>query len=155
MTVTCPRRSLLASALTLALAGCGAAPDSGADGPALAANDAPRGAMSEAALADEIASQLQACSYDGAPVAIDARGLVAGGGDGGLQVVSEIMQYTGLPQNFDVMRNEQVPNAAAVILVGDDRLPHRVIAYNEGFMAEVLRATANNDWGPVSIMAHE
>jgi hypothetical protein len=146
------RRSLLATALALALAGCGGSSDPATTGPALAANDA---APNEAALADEIASQLQACSYDGAPVTVDAKGLASGGGDGGRNVVAEIMKYTGLPQNFDVIPHENVPNAAAVILVGDDKLPHRVIAYNEGFMAEVLSATANNDWGPVSIMAHE
>jgi hypothetical protein len=165
MTSTFPlRRSLLASALALALAGCGAAPDTTADGPALASADSlPRtgsgaatgGAMSEAELAAEITSQLQACSYDGAPVTVDANGMASGGDGAGRRVVSEIMKYTGLPQNFDVMPHEQVPNAAAVILVGDDKLPHRVIAYNERFMAEVLTATANNDWGPVSIMAHE
>jgi hypothetical protein len=150
------QRSLLASALALALAGCGGSPDTNADGPALAANDAaPGGAVSEAALADEIASQLQACSYDGAPVTVEASGMAAGSDGAGARVVAEIMKYTGLPQNFEVMPHTQVPNAAAVILVGDDKLPHRVIAYNRKFMSEVQAATANNDWGPVSIMAHE
>jgi hypothetical protein len=149
------RRSLLASALALALAGCGgdAAPDTSS--PALAGNDAPAAPMSEAALADAVADQLKACSYDGEPIAIDAAGMASGGDGAGRRVVAEIMKYTGLPQNFDVMPHDQVPNAAAVILVGDDRLPHRVIAYNQKFMSEVMTATANDDWGPVSIMAHE
>jgi len=150
------RRSLLASALALALAGCGGDSTPGAAGPALASNDAaPAGAMNEAALADAVASELKACSYDGEPVAIDAAAMATGSDGAGDRVVSEIMKYTGLPQNFDVLANAQVPNAAAVILVGDDQLPHRVIAYNEKFMADVLTATANDDWGPVSIMAHE
>ena len=149
------RRSLLGSALALALAGCGGDSPPAA-GPALASNDAaPGGTMSEAALADAVASELKACSYDGAPVAIDAKAMATGSDGAGNRVVSEIMKYTGLPQNFDVLANAQVPNAAAVILVGDDQLPHRVIAYNQKFMSEVMTATANDDWGPVSIMAHE
>jgi len=64
------------------------------------------------------------------------------------------MRDTGLPQNFDVVEG-QVPNAAAVIMLGPDQLPRRVIAYNPNFMSEVRSATANNDWAPISIMAHE
>ena len=105
MTTRLPlQRTLLCSALALALAGCGASPDSHAGEPALAANDAaPDAAMSEAALADAITSHLQACSYDGAPVTVDAGGMASGGDDAGRRVVSEIMKYTGLPQNFDVL----------------------------------------------------
>ncbi len=157
MTLRLPlQRSLLCSALALALAGCGGRSESAVGDSSLAANTpAPKGALSEAAMVDEIASQLQACSYDGAPVTVDASGMAAGSDGAGRRVVAEIMKYTGLPQNFDVMPHTRVPNAAAVILLGDDKLPHRVIAYNEKFMAEVQTATANNDWGPVSIMAHE
>ena len=86
---------------------------------------------------------------------VDAHGMASGRDGAGQQVVAEIMKYTGLPQNFDVLPHPQVPNAAAVILVGDDKLPHRVIAYNEKFMADVQKATANNNWAPISIMAHE
>jgi hypothetical protein len=150
------KRTLLCSALTLALAACGGSDGASPNGQTLAANDAaPRGAMSEAAMIDEIASQLQACSYDGSPVTVDAHGMASGRDGAGQQVVAEIMKYTGLPQNFDVLPHPQVPNAAAVILVGDDKLPHRVIAYNEKFMADVQKATANNNWAPISIMAHE
>ncbi|MBL0042303.1 MAG: TPM domain-containing protein [Xanthomonadales bacterium] len=157
MTTRLPlKRTLLCTALTIALAACGSGDGAAPNGQTLAANDpAPRSAMSEAAMVDAIASQLQACSYDGSPVTIDARGMAAGHDDAGRQVVAEIMKYTGLPQNFEVMPHPQVPNAAAVILVGEDKLPHRVIAYNEQFMADVQQATANNNWAPVSIMAHE
>ncbi|MCC6561353.1 MAG: hypothetical protein IT478_08355, partial [Xanthomonadales bacterium] len=149
------RRTLLCSALAVALAACGGSEDATANGQTLAANSpAPKGGMSEAAMIDELASQLQACSYDGAPVTIDSHGLSGSDPGAGQQVVAEIMKYTGLPQNFDVLPHPQVPNAAAVILVGDDKLPHRVIAYNERFMADVQKATANNNWAPVSIMAH-
>ena len=150
------RRTLLCSALAIALAACGGSNDATPNSQTLAANaPAPKGGMSEAAMIDELAGQLQACSYDGAPVTIDAHGLSGSDPGAGQQVVAEIMKYTGLPQNFDVLPHPQVPNAAAVILVGDDKLPHRVIAYNERFMADVQKATANNNWAPVSIMAHE
>lgn len=153
--ITMPQ-SLLSSALALAIAGCGG----GTDGttPAsntLAANDTPKAAMSEDEMIDELASRLQACSYDGSPVTVNARGMASGQSGAGAQVVADIMKYTGLPQNFDVMPHPDVPNAAAVILIGEDKLPHRVIAYNEKFMANVRNATANNDWAPISIMAHE
>lgn len=149
-------RTLLSSALAVALAACGSSNDATTVGTTLAANTpAPKSAMSEAAMIDELASQLQACSYDGSPVTVDAHGMASGRDGAGQQVVAEIMKYTGLPQNFDVLPHPQVPNAAAVILVGDDKLPHRVIAYNEKFMADVQKATANNNWAPVSIMAHE
>ena len=149
------QRTLLCSALTLALAACGGG-DATPNGQSLAANDpAPKGGMSEAAMVDELASQLQACSYDGSPVRVNAQGMATGQSGAGAQVVAEIMKYTGLPQNFDVMPHPEVPNAAAVILIGEDKLPHRVIAYNEQFMANMRNATANNDWAPISIMAHE
>ncbi|HWT15059.1 MAG TPA: TPM domain-containing protein [Patescibacteria group bacterium] len=150
------QRTLLCSALAVALAACGRSGDADSGGQSLAANiPAPAGGMSEAAMIDELASQLQACSYDGSPVKVKAGGMAKGDVGAGQAVVAEIMKYTGLPQNFDVLPHPEVPNAAAVILVGDDKLPRRVIAYNEQFMADVQKATANNDWAPISIMAHE
>ncbi len=152
--ITMPH-TLLSSALALALAGCGGGSDATAPARTLAANDTPKAAMSEDEMIDELASRLQACSYDGSPVTVNARGMASGQSGAGAQVVANIMKYTGLPQNFDVMPHPDVPNAAAVILIGEDKLPHRVIAYNEQFMANVRNATANNDWAPISIMAHE
>ncbi|MBV7543800.1 YgcG family protein [Acidovorax sp. sic0104] len=107
----------------------------------------------KAQLVAELAATLQACSYDGSPVAFSPPDLSKGGGTG-KQVVAEIMKYTGLPANFVVVEG-QVPNAAAVIMAGPDKLPRRVIAYNPSFMGDVIRATKANNWAPVSIMAHE
>lgn len=108
---------------------------------------------SRAQLTAELAATLQACSYDGSPVAFSPPDL-SKGGSSGKQVVAEIMRYTGLPANFVVVEG-QVPNAAAVIMAGLDKVPRRVIAYNPAFMGEVIRATQANNWAPVSIMAHE
>lgn len=115
---------------------------------------APAAKPSKAQLAADLAAALQACSYDGSPVKFAPPDLSQGSGAEGTRVVAEIMKYTGLPQNFDVVRG-QVPNAAAVIVAGPDKIPRRVIAYNPQFMGEVTRATKNNNWAPVSIMAHE
>jgi len=128
--------------------------------PALAQSKAPAPAPAPAAkptkaqLAAELAAALQACSYDGSPVKFTPPDLSQGSGAEGTRVVGEIMKYTGLPQNFEVVRGE-VPNAAAVIMLGPDKIPRRVIAYNPQFMGDVSRATRNNNWAPVSIMAHE
>jgi len=106
-----------------------------------------------AQLAAELAATLQACSYDGSPLAFSPPDLSRGGGTG-KQVVAEIMKYTGLPANFVVVEGK-VPNAAAVIMQGPDQVPRRVIAYNPAFMGQVIEATKSNNWAPVSIMAHE
>jgi len=99
-------------------------------------------------------SGLQACSYDGSTLTVDPQA-ATGSSASGQEVVADIMRYTGLPQNFEVVAHPQVPNAAAMIVVGPDNLPKRVIAYNDSFMADVRQATANNNWAPISIMAHE
>lgn len=147
-----PRR-LLSLALGAALAGCGDAAPPTTPALSLASNATPN--ASEQQMIDEIASTLQACSYDGSPLKVDPHGMAGATPGAGAEVVAEIMKFTGLPQNFDVIPHPKVPNAAALIVLGPDKLPRRVIAYNEGFMAEVRSATANNDWAPVSIMAHE
>ncbi len=108
----------------------------------------------ETALVDEIASTLQACSYDGAPVRIGGSGVRAQAPGGCPELVERIMRFTGLPQNFDVVE-APVPNAAAVILLDKQKIPRRVIAFNRDFLALVDRATGHNEWAPVSIMAHE
>jgi TPM domain len=151
-------RNLLCIALGAALAGCGGA----AESPPPAAPNlrvaqtgaAPAPAISEKDLAAEIAASLQACSYDGSPLALPRNALDFSARGSGAAVVAEIMKYTGLPQNFDVIEG-QVPNAAAIIALDPDQLPRRIIAYNRGFMDQVRQATRNNDWAPVSIMAHE
>lgn len=146
--------TLLYTALVLALTACGRG-DAGTANPALAANGAGQRPMREQELVDEITSSLQACSYDGKPVTMSAHAMTSGDAEAGAEVVAQIMKYTGLPQNFDVIQSNEVPNAAAVILLGSDQLPRRVIAYNDKFLSEVRSATSNNDWAPISIMAHE
>ena len=122
-------------------------------GLALAQKAAQTAKPTKAQLVAELAATLQACSYDGSPVAFSPPDL-SKGGSSGKQVVAEIMKYTGLPANFVVVEG-QVPNAAAVIMAGPDKVPRRVIAYNPSFMGDVIRATKANNWAPVSIMAHE
>ena len=124
-----------------------------AGGLAMAQKTAATAKPSKAQLVAELAATLQACSYDGSPVAFSPPDL-SKGGSSGKQVVAEIMKYTGLPANFVVVEG-QVPNAAAVIMAGPDKVPRRVIAYNPAFMGDVIRATKANNWAPVSIMAHE
>ena len=122
-------------------------------GLALAQKAAQTAKPTKAQLVAELAATLQACSYDGSPVAFSPPDL-SKGGSSGKQVVAEIMKYTGLPANFVVVEG-QVPHAAAVIMAGPDKVPRRVIAYNPSFMGDVIRATKANNWAPVSIMAHE
>ena len=97
---------------------------------------------------------LQACSYDGQAFRIDASALTETAGTQGDAAVREIMRFTGLPQNFKVVEGK-VPNAAALIVIGKDRIPQRIIAYNPAFMERVRAATESSDWAAVSIMAHE
>jgi hypothetical protein len=108
----------------------------------------------EADLATELSAMLQACSYDGKAIKVDPRSLAEGGGLAGTEAVQTIMRFTGLPQNFRIIESD-VPNAAAMILLGPDGVPQRVIAYNKRFMEQVRDATERNDWSPLSIMAHE
>ncbi len=43
-----------------------------------------------------------------------------------------------------------VPNAAAMIVLGPQKIPERVIAYNAGFMQRVSEATMKSDWAALS-----
>ena len=63
-------------------------------------------------------------------------------------VIMQIVETIGLPQNFDIV-SAGVPNAAAVIR-GDKRF----ILYSRYFMNSVQKE-AGNRWAPISIMAHE
>lgn len=108
----------------------------------------------EAELTDQLSAMLQACSYDGKALTVPASALQQGGSAGGAEAVERIMRFTGLPQNFTIMESD-VPNAAAIIVMGKDGIPQRVIAYNDDFMDQVAKATEGNDWSPLSIMAHE
>lgn len=110
--------------------------------------------IDENELATQLKDMLQACSYDGKALQVDARALTATPGEDGTEAVKMVMRYTGLPQNFRIMEGN-VPNAAAIIVLGPDGIPQRVIAYNKAFMQQVSKATDNNDWSSLSIMAHE
>lgn len=148
------RRRLLTATATV-VGGVGMALVTGAtlaQNPPAAPASAPAPTKDE--LAAELANRLLACSYDGSPMRFSPPDLSKGTSADGQVVVAEIMKYTGLPQNFDVVEGE-VPNAAAMIVVGSDKLLRRVIAFNRQFMGDVKNATKNSDWAPVSIMAHE
>ncbi len=108
----------------------------------------------DAARIEAIASTLQACSYEGTPVKVDAVKLQGPAPGDCKSMVDKIMGYTGLPANF-VVTAGPVPNAAAVILLDDARVPQRVIAFNPDFIRQTQQATGGDTWAPVSIMAHE
>jgi hypothetical protein len=152
-------RCALLAALAAALVACGATEAEDRTAAArVAAAPSPRDAVDEAAdidaAVDEVAAMLQACSYDGAPVRVGASGLSNALPSDCRDMVAQIMKFTGLPQNFTVVE-AKVPNAAAVILLDEKKIPQRVIAFNRDFIGLVRRATGGNAWAPVSVMAHE
>jgi hypothetical protein len=106
------------------------------------------GVLPDAAAQD----RFEACRYDGGRIEGSISGLAES--PHRADVIARILQYTGLPANFQVMESPEVPNAVAVILPGDDGLLKRVIAYNESFMDEVSSATRTS-WAGTSILAHE
>lgn len=111
-------------------------------------------ALSGSDKVEAIASTLQACSYDGKPVTADATSLAGSAPDECSAAVHRIMGFTGLPANFIVVSGP-VDNAAAVILLDQNRVPRRVIAFNPKFMSTAEAEVGGNPWGPISIMAHE
>jgi hypothetical protein len=130
-----------ASAMALCLAGCGS-------------GDAPGGSPSTSDKVEAIASTLQACSYEGDPVNADPSKLTGTPPASCSEAVNRIMGYTGLPANFVVVAGP-VPNAAAIILLDDKRIPRRVIAFNPEFMKAAENKVGGSPWGPISVMAHE
>jgi len=147
MNISRMRVSSLAFAVLVAV-GCGKAPPAEATGSLSRVADKAGNANLVAA---QIADTLQACSYDGRPVQFGI------GGDAPRDcrdMIEQVMAFTGLPQNFDVTEAD-VPNAAAAILLDQQKLPHRVIAFNPRFIELVRRETGGNPWSAVSIMAHE
>jgi hypothetical protein len=64
------------------------------------------------------------------------------------KLASQIVQVAGMKQNF-VVREAQVPNAAAVIANG-----RRYILYNRGFINKLTQVTGTR-WAAVSVLAHE
>ncbi|MGY4397419.1 hypothetical protein ACVWZA_002613 [Sphingomonas sp. UYAg733] len=109
--------------------------------------------LSQAQKVEAIASTLQACSYDGRPVTAAPAALTGAAPQECSVAINRIMGFTGLPANFVVVAGP-VDNAAAVILLDDNRVPRRVIAFNPKFMAAAQTASGS-PWGPISVMAHE
>lgn len=105
-------------------------------------------------LAQQISARLQACAYDGASITVSGTTLQPTGNAECIDLVSRIMRFTGLPQNFTVVE-APVANAAALVLVDDSNTPRRVIAFNRRFLETVKQTTGDHPWAPISIMAHE
>ncbi len=63
--------------------------------------------------------------------------------------VENIVIYTGLTENFEIIENPNIPTAIAYIRKGK-----RYIAYNPAFMHRVKDKT-KSDWGAISVLAHE
>ncbi|MCO5731344.1 TPM domain-containing protein [Rhizobium sp. SSA_523] len=108
----------------------------------------------EEELTTELSAMLQACSYDGKALTVRPQPQQSPDSAEGKATVDRIMRFTGLPQNFTIMESD-VPNAAAIIVLGEDRIPRRVIAYSRAFMREVAQATGEDGWPGTSILAHE
>lgn len=143
--------TLLFADLLAALGGCGSeSPAASAFAPAAIPTSASSNGLGQDCAARSCSGQ----AYDGPLMRVSAADLTSAGSADAREVVANIMRYTGLPQNFEIVEGP-VPNAAAVILAGPDRLPRRLIAYNPRFLQQVQQSTAQNDWAPVSIMAHE
>lgn len=68
--------------------------------------------------------------------------------DAAVEVVTQILSYTGLPQTFDLY-SANIYNAAALMLDGK-----RVILYDPQLIEDIERIT-DHDWPAVSILAHE
>ncbi|WP_205412241.1 TPM domain-containing protein [Sphingomonas crusticola] len=103
---------------------------------------------------EAIASTLQACSYDGRPVTGEAAAFAGAAPENCQLAVKKIMDYTGLPANF-VVTAGPVDNAAALIMLDQNRVPRRVIAFNPNFMQAAMAKVGGDPWGPTSILAHE
>lgn len=95
----------------------------------------------------------RACSYDGKPIKLNPSSFQTT--RQATEIIDKIMSFVGLPQNFIIKQSPEVPNALAVILLDHNKVPQRIIAFNSQFMATVMKATENNDWAPISILAHE
>lgn len=63
--------------------------------------------------------------------------------------VANIVKYTGLIQNFQIVENKTIPTAIAY-----NKQKKRYIAYNPAFMLRVKDRT-KSDWGAISVLAHE
>ena len=155
MTKRSPHRLAPAAvAIAIALAACGRGDPPAAAGGTATGDARPDREWTDQARVDAIASTLQACSYEGNPVTVQPGQLQGEAPADCRAMVEKIMGYTGLPSNF-VVTAGPVPNALAVIVLDQARVPQRVIAFNPEFIGITRRLTGGDDWAPVSIMAHE
>lgn len=86
------------------------------------------------------------CSFDGEN--FDDTIYTYASNEEAVAVVTKILKYTGLNQNFEIQA-ANVPNAMATI-----RGEKRYILYNQEFMRGIKNAT-KTDWSGTSILAHE
>ncbi len=63
--------------------------------------------------------------------------------------MENIVKYTGITQNFEIVENSNIPTAIAYI-----KNRKRYVAYNPAFMVRVKVGT-KSDWGAISVLAHE
>ena len=154
------RRLSLATTLITCLAACSergtepAIPAPGGSQPSAASRTTAAAESRREQMVNEIATTLQACSYEGNTLQIDPAAMDQAAPDDCRAMVDRIMDYTGLPQNF-VVTAGPVPNAMAAIMLDEQRIPRRVIAFNPDFISTVKTAAGGDDWAPISIMAHE
>lgn len=96
--------------------------------------------------AQEILNVNHCCNYHGA----DKKGRIyAYDSDQDAEIaLKRIMDYTGLPYNFE-LKATNVPNAAAAL-----QGYKRYIFYNQAFMQRISQST-KSDWTAYSILAHE
>lgn len=146
------RPAFALASLALALGACTGG-DTGGDDATAVGDGRPAREWTDRDRVDAIASTLQACSYEGGSVTVVPDDLRGEAPADCRVMVDRIMSYTGLPANF-VVTAGPVPNALAVILLDDAKVPQRVIAFNPDFIDATRRLTDGN-WAPVSIMAHE
>ncbi len=130
-------------AASMLLLGCGSRPTAQESG-----------SLSDADKVEAIASTLQACSYDGRPVKAEAASFTGDAPNDCVVAVKRIMNFTGLPSNFVVVSGP-VDNAAAVILLDQNQIPQRVIAFNADFLAKAQARAGGSKWAPISVLAHE
>ena len=99
-------------------------------------------------------SQFHACTYDGSPIVLNGLNRMARGDEFSRKVISEILRFSGLPQNFDIVISSEVPNAVAVTDTNSVN-NNRFLVCNERFIQDVSQAANQSNWAPVSILVHE
>ncbi|HBT96650.1 MAG TPA: hypothetical protein DEB25_02910 [Desulfobulbaceae bacterium] len=110
---------------------------------------------SQPATADDALIPTAGHASDGKPINFSVSGLNKAPPGLKTEIVSAIMQHAGLPQNFTLYTDPEVANAAAVILVDKEGRGRRALVCNENFLETAQQASAERNWAPVGIIAHE